>query len=108
MNAAIAELQSCVDEWVVAKAIPENDWDRMRGLNFQELLRTRSTLVKQLESRICTQCNDFDDHVRYNHAKCLTTAKNILVLDSSRGENTSSKHCQLEDGNFRPELGTHS
>jgi antiviral helicase SKI2 len=99
MNAAIVALQSFVIEWITAKEIPENDWGRMRGLDFQELLRTRNSLARQLESRTCTQCSDFDDHVRYNHAFSFD-AKNVLVLDNTRREDASSEYCEPENGNF--------
>lgn len=79
MNAAVEALQSLVDEWVIAKAIPENDWERMRGLDFQELLRTRNRLAKQLESRVCIQCSDFGNHVCYNYAFIL----NVLSFSPS-------------------------
>jgi len=75
MNEGIRALKSAVDEWVIAKAIPENDWGRMRGLDFQELLRTRNALTKQLKSRDCTRCNNFEDHVRNNYAFSSVGAK---------------------------------
>jgi antiviral helicase SKI2 len=68
MKAAIESVKSSVDEWVMANAIPENDWARMRSLEFQELLRTRDALVRQLDSKVCTKCSNFDDHVRRSHA----------------------------------------
>lgn len=79
MNAAIKVLQSFVDEWIIAKVIPENDWGRMRGFDFQELLRTRNILTKQLESRNCTQCDDFDDHYLTVHGEKVLRA-NIANL----------------------------
>jgi hypothetical protein len=101
MNAAVEALQSLVNEWVIANAIPENDWGRMRGLDFQELLRMRDNLVRQLQSRNCIQCNDFDDHVRRNHAfSFIMGAKTVLVLDDSRGENDSSEYRRPKNGNL--------
>jgi antiviral helicase SKI2 len=68
MKAAIESVKSFVDECILANAIPENDWGRMRSLEFQELLRTRDALARQLDSKICTQCSNFDKHVGRSHA----------------------------------------
>lgn len=63
MNEAVHSLRGILDQWCSLGNIPEVDWRKMRSLEFQETLRTRDTLVKQLDSAGCTLCGDFDDHV---------------------------------------------
>lgn len=63
MKDAIASLQSVVEEWSSAGFIPEADWSRMRALEFQEVLRSRNLLVKQIQNNRCVLCPDFDHHV---------------------------------------------
>ncbi|KAG6335915.1 hypothetical protein ID866_3169 [Astraeus odoratus] len=50
MLEAITFLQSAIQEWISAGAIPEVNWGRMRQLEFQETLRKRDEIsrIKQL------------------------------------------------------------
>ncbi|KAG5639554.1 hypothetical protein H0H81_012225 [Sphagnurus paluster] len=69
MREAIAALQIQVDEWKISGQIPENEWQRMRALDFQELLQTRNETIVQLKNRSCTFCNDFEDHYAIIHGE---------------------------------------
>lgn len=44
-------------------SLPEVEWDRLRAMEFQDLLRQRTSLMDRLEKLQCTKCPDFDDHV---------------------------------------------
>jgi antiviral helicase SKI2 len=63
MRDGIAALQILVEEWQVSGAIPENEWDRMRALDFQEILQSRNEITRSLAERSCVLCGDFEDHV---------------------------------------------
>jgi len=63
---AINYLQTTIQEWVSAGAIPELSWGRMRQLEFQESLRERDEIFQNIKSSFCTHCPHFDDHVRYS------------------------------------------
>lgn len=63
MNNAIRELKSIVEGWIVAGAIPEIDWNVMRLLEFQEILRSRNELAAKIVQSVCLSCPEFLDHV---------------------------------------------
>lgn len=63
MRDGIASLQNLVQEWLDVGSIAENDWAKMRALDFQEILRSREGLVQKLSTRACTLCTDFPHHV---------------------------------------------
>jgi len=63
MNAGIKALQSVVDEFMSTGQIQEVGWNRMRSLEFQEILRSRITLAEKLAHNVCLSCPDFQDHV---------------------------------------------
>lgn len=64
MREAVASLNELVIEWNDVGQIREVDWGRMRSLDFQENLRARDRLAKELPSKACLLCGDFKDHVR--------------------------------------------
>jgi antiviral helicase SKI2 len=44
--------------------IVEYDWAKIKDLEFQEMLRTKSGLMKRLKSEFqCTRCPDLNEHV---------------------------------------------
>ena len=45
--------------------IPENDWSKMRELDFQERYREKETLLGQLGTFQCVRCPDLDEHVSF-------------------------------------------
>ena len=63
MNAGIKALQSVVDEFMLTGEIQEVGWNRMRSLEFQEILRSRISLAETLAHNVCLSCPNFQDHV---------------------------------------------
>ncbi len=63
MKEGINSLGSIIQEWMKAGAISEVDWSRLRSLEFQEILRSRDSLIKELKRAQCTECPDFTEHV---------------------------------------------
>ena len=63
MKEGINSLRSITQEWVKAGVISEVDWSRLRSLEFQEILRSRNSLIKELNQVQCTECPDFTEHV---------------------------------------------
>ena len=63
MLESIAAIQTLVNEWLAIGTVPENDWSRMRALDFQEILRSRDTLIERSRNRLCKVCGDFEQHV---------------------------------------------
>lgn len=65
MREAIELLDQAARSWSSSETrdIPEVDWSRMRSLNFQEVLQSRSEMEKLMQNRACTLCADFDTHV---------------------------------------------
>ena len=63
MQDAIKALQPILEEWCSTGVVEEVHWRKMRSLDFQETLRSRDTLAKQLENAACMLCQDFEDHV---------------------------------------------
>jgi antiviral helicase SKI2 len=61
MKDVIASLQTFVQEWSTASTIPEVDWSRLRALEFQELLRSRDSVVEKLRKRH-KLCPCFPEH----------------------------------------------
>jgi antiviral helicase SKI2 len=64
MKDGIAELRLLLDEWLLSGFIPEVDWERIRDLEFQEMLRSRDVMIDQLSTRGCKLCPEFFDHAR--------------------------------------------
>ena len=63
MDDAIKLLSAVLNDWMVMDSITEVDWSRIKLLDFQELLRSRNELVKDMQHYSCTVCEDFDEHV---------------------------------------------
>ena len=62
MKDVIASLRTIVQEWSTVATIPEVDWSRLRGLEFQEVLRSRDSVAGK--SRKQQQlCPHFAEHV---------------------------------------------
>jgi antiviral helicase SKI2 len=66
MREVIKSLAEIVEEWISAGTIPEVEWIRMRSLDFQEVLRARNELARQLDKYTCTLCGDFEHHVSFS------------------------------------------
>ncbi|KAI9057026.1 antiviral helicase [Trametes sanguinea] len=79
MNDAMRSLQGVLGEWLQQGSIPEVDWNRLRALDFQELLRTRNELVPRLNTFACISCPEFEEHYTFMHAKKVLEA-NIAEL----------------------------
>ncbi|KAF8079036.1 antiviral helicase [Lyophyllum atratum] len=79
MRDGVTALQILVDEWQISGEIPENEWDRMRALDFQELLQLRNGITEKLVKRSCVLCSDFEDHYAVVHGEKLLRA-NIASL----------------------------
>ncbi|KAH9950987.1 antiviral helicase, partial [Amylocystis lapponica] len=79
MQAAIMSLSSILSEWINHGSIPEVDWNKIRSLDFQEILRSRNELVKKLDKYGCTLCEDFEDHYAVIHGEKILRA-NIADL----------------------------
>lgn len=60
---ATSTLEAVVTEWATAGMLLEVDWNRMRTLEFQETLRARNEILKDILTFECTLCEDFDEHV---------------------------------------------
>ncbi|KZT08600.1 antiviral helicase [Laetiporus sulphureus 93-53] len=69
MNSAIQLLNAELEKWLQVDSIPEADWSKFRSLEFQEALRERDELVKELGGFQCTICSDFDDHYMQVHSR---------------------------------------
>ena len=61
-NAAVA-LQTLVSEWADTSGVPEVEWDKIKVLEFQDILRSRESLLARLKGRTCTSCPNFSTHV---------------------------------------------
>lgn len=64
MVEALEMLKKLVEEWKTEPTLPEIDWSRIRGLDFQDTLQSRNSLAQRLTGRVCLQCPDFATHVR--------------------------------------------
>lgn len=63
MRDAVVSLNDLAMSFEQANAIPEIDWSRLRGLEFQEALRERLALAKKLDDSQCVLCPNFNEHV---------------------------------------------
>ncbi|KAF9469690.1 antiviral helicase [Collybia nuda] len=79
MKDGINILQNLIQDWLDVGSIPENDWNRMKALDFQEILRSRESLVRKLLTRACTLCSDFSHHYSVIHGEKILRA-NIANL----------------------------
>jgi antiviral helicase SKI2 len=71
MKDVIAALQTFVQEWSAVATIPEVDWRRLRGLEFQEVLRSRDSVAEQSRKRQ-QLCPHFSEHVGRRICTSLT------------------------------------
>lgn len=63
------DLRPLADEMVKTGAI-EMDWGRMRGLEFQDLVRQRDTMHQRVTKMACALCEDFDEHASWRVVHC--------------------------------------
>lgn len=48
----------------------EYDWQKIKDIEFQEMLRTKTTHLKRLRNEFqCTKCPDLNEHVSYLYIK---------------------------------------
>ncbi|KAF9075050.1 antiviral helicase [Rhodocollybia butyracea] len=87
MREAISALQDVCGEWQATGTIPEIDWNRMRMMEFQELLQSRNSLLKRLEPKGCLLCNDFSDHYSVIHAEKVLRARITMLKDAISDQN---------------------
>ncbi|KAJ2987960.1 hypothetical protein NUW54_g9269 [Trametes sanguinea] len=94
MNDAMRSLQGVLGEWLQQGSIPEVDWNRLRALDFQELLRTRNELVPRLNTFACISCPEFEEHYTFMHAKKVLEA-NIAELKMAISDQNLELHPRL-------------
>jgi antiviral helicase SKI2 len=63
LRQAASALRDCTKAWAQEKAIPEISWSKVRSIEFQETMRSREGLVRQLSTKGCVLCGYFDAHV---------------------------------------------
>lgn len=63
MQACAETLAEIADQFKADDAIPEADWSKIRSLEFQDALRARAGLQKQLKKRTCVTHPDFEINV---------------------------------------------
>ncbi|KAJ7597378.1 antiviral helicase [Mycena floridula] len=79
MKEGVSLLSALIEEWSTAVSLPEADWSRLRTLEFQELIQTRTTLSDRQKSRACILCEDFSRHYSVIHGEKVLRA-NIANL----------------------------
>ncbi|KAG6897960.1 hypothetical protein C0992_008350 [Termitomyces sp. T32_za158] len=79
MKDGVAALRTLVGEWLSSDEIPETEWDKMRALDFQDILHTRRSITQKLSKKTCTACDGFMDHYMVIHAEKVLRA-NIANL----------------------------
>ena len=94
MNAAIKELDNLTDEWLAAGHIPEVDWSKIRLMDFQDALRSRTAIAKRLEGKGCVLCEKFDEHVGYLITPSGPTEPLLSVCPYSSAEEARSRDWQ--------------
>ncbi len=60
------------EELASLPSLPEVEWTRLRTMEFQDLVRQRTSLSDRLVKLGCSLCEDFDDHVSECGALCLS------------------------------------
>ncbi len=81
MREGVAALASMVSDWSSTGNIPEVEWSKIRSLNFQEVLRSRSAYVQRIRNRSCLLCEKFEEHVGIFFVLYMPRA--IVLIDSS-------------------------
>ncbi|KAJ3509694.1 hypothetical protein NLJ89_g5085 [Agrocybe chaxingu] len=79
MREAIASLEPIVGEWSSTGSILEVDWGHMRSFEFQEILKSRDSLIKRISNKQCIICPDYSDHFQVMHSQKVLRA-NIAYL----------------------------
>ncbi|SJL06398.1 related to SKI2-antiviral protein and putative helicase [Armillaria ostoyae] len=74
MREGVAALASMVRDWSSSGNIPEVEWSKIRSLNFQEVLRSRSAYVQRIQNRSCLLCEKFEEHYSKIHAEKVLRA----------------------------------
>lgn len=76
MRAAVQLLGEVVKSWIIDsergssdRKVPEVDWRKMKGLEFQETLQSRGVLERLNKGRSCLLCPDFDVHYEVLHGE---------------------------------------
>ncbi|KAJ3769464.1 antiviral helicase [Lentinula raphanica] len=87
MREAIVALQEIVEEWCNTSHIPEIDWNRMRMLEFQEILLSRNNLLTRLKTKDCPSCADFDAHYSVVHAEKALRSRIAMLKEAISDQN---------------------
>jgi len=87
MREAVSALQDISDEWRNNATIPEIDWNRMRMMEFQELLQSRNSLLTRLEDKGCVLCSDFENHYSVIHAEKVLRTKIAMLKEAISDQN---------------------
>ncbi|PBK76603.1 antiviral helicase [Armillaria solidipes] len=74
MREGVTALASMVSDWSSTGNIPEVEWSKIRSLNFQEVLRSRSAYVQRIQNRSCLLCEKFEEHYSKIHAEKVLRA----------------------------------
>ncbi|KAF8640787.1 hypothetical protein AX17_000436 [Amanita inopinata Kibby_2008] len=75
INEAIAALRTLAREWKAHQTIPEVDWSRMRGLDFQDTLQSRNAIAGRLKGQPCLFCPEFTKHYLVVHREKVLRAR---------------------------------
>ncbi|ORX54475.1 antiviral helicase [Hesseltinella vesiculosa] len=84
MTRAKQELEAFIQNFQKGD-IQEFDWQKIKDIEFQEMLRSKTSIYKRLRSEFqCTKCPDLDDHYALMHAhKHLSGQIEMLKLTIS-------------------------
>ncbi|KAJ4485612.1 antiviral helicase [Lentinula aciculospora] len=87
MCEVISVLQGITEEWCNTGIIPEIDWNRMRMMEFQEILQSRNTVLTRLDNKACLLCNEFKDHYSIIHAEKLLRTRITMLKEAISDQN---------------------
>ena len=59
----MTDLAAMHEELTSLPELPEVEWTRLRALEFQEVLRQRTTYLDRIAKLGCQLCENFEDHV---------------------------------------------
>jgi hypothetical protein len=107
MKDGIAELQLLLDEWLLSGCIPEVDWERIRDLKFQEILRSRDVMIDQLSTRGCKLCPEFFDHAS-SLLYCKGSYEHLTARHHSWAKSSTCQYREPETGNIRSKFGAYT
>jgi antiviral helicase SKI2 len=60
----MTDLAAMHEELTSLPELPEVEWTRLRALEFQEVLRQRTSYLERIAKLGCQLCENFEDHVR--------------------------------------------